>query len=312
MAPDGGADQPSTGRGAELGSGPEKPSITAPISGGHPGRPRPSWIGSKVCRAMTAAGSADERPRAACGDGYCVSWHGETNRASSLNRQPVHRLVVGVGRVARREHGTGLSGFLPPSWDHLGCQSWDYRRVVRRKGQGLPPLVTSCRVTWRSLTSTPAAAARSPTSTDESPTARTAATVAARRVLSTRGFAIYRASSRTTRTRSRPAARSSAERSPRSRLRPLPRRPKRLDHTPDELVGQTIAERRPAAHDRRGRRASRSGTGRPRSEEGGKELPSHSRVHASPGEGVAHELAVSFQSVSSGSGREPTVGWRSS
>lgn len=30
------------------------------------------------------------------------------------------------GRVACHEHGTALSGFLPASWDHLGCQSWDH------------------------------------------------------------------------------------------------------------------------------------------------------------------------------------------
>ena len=29
-------------------------------------------------------------------------------------------------RVACHEHGTALSGFLPASWDHLGCQSWDH------------------------------------------------------------------------------------------------------------------------------------------------------------------------------------------
>ncbi|MFI7067344.1 alkaline phosphatase family protein, partial [Kribbella sp. NPDC050124] len=28
--------------------------------------------------------------------------------------------------VACHEHGTALSGFLPASWDHLGCQSWDH------------------------------------------------------------------------------------------------------------------------------------------------------------------------------------------
>src|SRR5664279_961532 len=33
--------------------------------------------------------------------------------------------------VACHEHGTGLSGFLPRSWDHRGCQLWDHRRVVR-------------------------------------------------------------------------------------------------------------------------------------------------------------------------------------
>ena len=31
-----------------------------------------------------------------------------------------------VPRVACHEHGTGLTGFLPASWDHLGCQSWDH------------------------------------------------------------------------------------------------------------------------------------------------------------------------------------------
>src|SRR4051794_15880105 len=28
--------------------------------------------------------------------------------------------------VACHEHGTALNGFLPASWDHLGCQSWDH------------------------------------------------------------------------------------------------------------------------------------------------------------------------------------------
>ena len=28
--------------------------------------------------------------------------------------------------VACHEHGTALSGFLPGSWDHLDCQSWDH------------------------------------------------------------------------------------------------------------------------------------------------------------------------------------------
>ena len=33
--------------------------------------------------------------------------------------------------VACHEHGTGVAGFLPGSWDHLDCQSWDHpaRRV---------------------------------------------------------------------------------------------------------------------------------------------------------------------------------------
>jgi hypothetical protein len=50
--------------------------------------------------------------------------------------------------VARHEHGTGLSGFLPPSWDHRGCQSWDHRRVVRR-GSGCQPLAITSRRSWR-------------------------------------------------------------------------------------------------------------------------------------------------------------------
>ena len=30
------------------------------------------------------------------------------------------------GDVACHEHGTGVAGFLPGSWDHLDCQSWDH------------------------------------------------------------------------------------------------------------------------------------------------------------------------------------------
>ena len=51
--------------------------------------------------------------------------------------------------VASHEHGTGLSEFLPRSWDHPGCQSWDHLRVVRR-GRGCRPLpISSCPATWR-------------------------------------------------------------------------------------------------------------------------------------------------------------------
>ena len=41
------------------------------------------------------------------------------------------RIGEQLGIVACHEHGTTLSGFLPASWDHLGCQSWDHpaRRV---------------------------------------------------------------------------------------------------------------------------------------------------------------------------------------
>lgn len=34
--------------------------------------------------------------------------------------------LTGANSVACHEHGTGLTGFLPGSWDHLGCQSWDH------------------------------------------------------------------------------------------------------------------------------------------------------------------------------------------
>ena len=34
--------------------------------------------------------------------------------------------------VACHEHGTSVAGFLPGSWDHLGCQLWD--RPARRAG----------------------------------------------------------------------------------------------------------------------------------------------------------------------------------
>jgi hypothetical protein len=44
-----------------------------------------------------------------------------------------------------------LSWVLPRSWDHLFRQLWDYRRVVRRVGYGLPVAITSCRVAWKSL-----------------------------------------------------------------------------------------------------------------------------------------------------------------
>jgi len=34
--------------------------------------------------------------------------------------------IKGLLSVACHEHGTALSGFLPGSWDHLGCQLWDH------------------------------------------------------------------------------------------------------------------------------------------------------------------------------------------
>lgn len=44
-----------------------------------------------------------------------------------------------------------MSRVLPRSWDHLGCQLWDHRRVVRRMGRGLLLAITSLMSTWRSL-----------------------------------------------------------------------------------------------------------------------------------------------------------------
>ena len=34
--------------------------------------------------------------------------------------------MTGMLDVACHEHGTGVAGFLPGSWDHLDCQSWDH------------------------------------------------------------------------------------------------------------------------------------------------------------------------------------------
>jgi hypothetical protein len=48
--------------------------------------------------------------------------------------------------VACHWHGTGLSRFLPLSWDHQGCQLGDHRRVVRRCGSWAAATV---RVIWR-------------------------------------------------------------------------------------------------------------------------------------------------------------------
>ena len=49
----------------------------------------------------------------------------------------------GASCVACHEHGTGVAGFLPSSWDHLDCQSWDHpaRRVGGPDDGSLDPLV---------------------------------------------------------------------------------------------------------------------------------------------------------------------------
>lgn len=39
---------------------------------------------------------------------------------------PSRSLTDWASIVACHEHGTALSGFLPSSWDHLDCQSWDH------------------------------------------------------------------------------------------------------------------------------------------------------------------------------------------
>jgi hypothetical protein len=51
----------------------------------------------------------------------------------------------GSNYVACHDHGTGLTGFLPASWDHLGCQSWDHPARL----SGLSPICSlTRRVTW--------------------------------------------------------------------------------------------------------------------------------------------------------------------
>jgi hypothetical protein len=45
--------------------------------------------------------------------------------AARTNPEEPNGLFIGHA-VACHEHGTALSGFLPGSWDHLDCQSWDH------------------------------------------------------------------------------------------------------------------------------------------------------------------------------------------
>ena len=47
-------------------------------------------------------------------------------RRTRTETAKAHRAQPTAGGVACHEHGTGLSGFLPSSWDHLDCQSWDH------------------------------------------------------------------------------------------------------------------------------------------------------------------------------------------
>ena len=47
-------------------------------------------------------------------------------RKIGLGRARVPMRYLSKMRVACHEHGTGVAGFLPGSWDHLDCQSWDH------------------------------------------------------------------------------------------------------------------------------------------------------------------------------------------
>ena len=44
----------------------------------------------------------------------------------SVTANAIHAVVAADADVACHEHGTGVAGFLPGSWDHLDCQSWDH------------------------------------------------------------------------------------------------------------------------------------------------------------------------------------------
>ena len=50
--------------------------------------------------------------------------------------------LAAVMDVACHEHGTALSGFLPGSWDHLDCQSWDH--PARLAGGSSDGSLTAC------------------------------------------------------------------------------------------------------------------------------------------------------------------------
>jgi hypothetical protein len=54
-------------------------------------------------------------------------------KAGLFHDQLVIRCHALSHTVACHHHGTALSGFLPASWDHLICQSWDHpaRRAER-------------------------------------------------------------------------------------------------------------------------------------------------------------------------------------
>jgi hypothetical protein len=57
-------------------------------------------------------------------------------------------LAAQVEIVARHAHGTAVSRFLPRSWDHRNCQSWDHHRRACR-GRGRLSAITSGRSIWR-------------------------------------------------------------------------------------------------------------------------------------------------------------------
>src|SRR5690349_1814901 len=52
--------------------------------------------------------------------------------------------------VACHDHGTTLTRFLPRSWDHRNCQSWDHLRRACRGGRGRLSVIASGQSIWRS------------------------------------------------------------------------------------------------------------------------------------------------------------------
>ena len=69
------------------------------------------------------------------GSGLGRLGHGELVEGAQVSEAQL-ALLIGmvhdpITGVACHEHGTGVAGFLPCSWDHLDCQLWDHpaRRV---------------------------------------------------------------------------------------------------------------------------------------------------------------------------------------
>lgn len=68
---------------------------------------------------------------------------------SAINQLRHGYLALLRDAVARHGSGTGLSRVLPCSWDHLGCQLWDHRRVASGGRGGLSAMCPG-RSIWRS------------------------------------------------------------------------------------------------------------------------------------------------------------------